>query len=498
MCPIGYHQPRAGSTTCGSSNSTVLHRIEQEARGSQRSGAHTNTSHVQTQQCSSDGPERRSPSQELGSDLLYIGVAVMSLVMLASHRKWPLCVRVVDAFAQSHVVDDTHALRMLDTRIGVAFTVILALIGVALALSQWQFEPNRHTTSALIPASELQCQGNIESFGQITVVIAAIPSVPQTPCPSNTLRTSSPDMLSCDDAVWRSDGSYCELTTRCVVTAKVDGVPRISVELSAAFQTFVWTVSYDSFMSRVAETRILQKTMQPGKGASLAGTHDAPSILRTNLLKSVQIDNTRGGEIMAWSELFMSGVVLPTKRGVSSHVVALDFEVSSTAFRRVSSRILDLTSQISIVLSLVMSIMGVLRIVKKYVEYVLDLVLLRMCPLSRVRDVVQRRQILDEKHPIGDRSSVSPPGKSVELAASTGVERGESVMNPVTLYGSQVHGPRESSRLEDAIDRLRNDYTRQIKELRQQNRQIREQMQQQQQASKLLRAEIRRVRALIS
>lgn len=124
--------------------------------------------------------------------------------------------------------------------------------------------------------------------------------------------------------------------------------------------------------------------------------------------------------------------------------MALELQVLTTVFRRVVQPILTLGSQMAIVLSLVISIMGVFRIVKKYMQFVLDRML---AGRAAAGDVARRNSILSE-HGIANfeiQKSIAyqNPMKGVELpvVASVASLRREMVAMRADMQ-------REISRLE--------------------------------------------------
>ena len=64
---------------------------------------------------------------------LTIAFGVLGLIFFFTHRMWPKgCKRIDLIFAGDHYVEDTHAKRMLDTRLGASFTLMLpCIIGIA-------------------------------------------------------------------------------------------------------------------------------------------------------------------------------------------------------------------------------------------------------------------------------------------------------------------------------------------------------------------------------
>ena len=84
------------------------------------------------------------------------GLIVTVIILLLTHRTWPLrCRRLDMVFAASHWITDSHAVRMLDTRLGAAYTLSLPLIVAVISIYVFG-QDNTVTTTALVPAFTLE------------------------------------------------------------------------------------------------------------------------------------------------------------------------------------------------------------------------------------------------------------------------------------------------------------------------------------------------------
>lgn len=132
-----------------------------------------------------------------------------------------------------------------------------------------------------------------------------------------------------------------------------------------------------------------------------------PSLIRVTVLRSLEL-RLPANKTRSWVQVFEAGTSPQDFQPGAQHVVALELQVLSTVFRRIVQPILSFASQSAIVLSLIMSIMGVFRIVKKYLQVVVDKVVERMARENKIGmpvDLIRRESILSEKALRGARSA---------------------------------------------------------------------------------------------
>ena len=86
--------------------------------------------------------------------LIYILCVIGGLVVILVHRKCPAAFKNMDLFADKHVLEDTHALRTLDTKLGASFSV--ALMFVVCAVLAFVSDPSNNfiKTSGLEPGTQ--------------------------------------------------------------------------------------------------------------------------------------------------------------------------------------------------------------------------------------------------------------------------------------------------------------------------------------------------------
>ena len=129
---------------------------------------------------------------------LTIAFGVLGLMFFLTHRIWPKgCKRVDLIFAGDHYIEDTHAKRMLDTRLGASFTLMLPCI-IGVAVVQIFGAENTLHTKGLEPAVSLDpplpkvaTDTEAAFFKHIDFKIAAFAPTSAVACGDIVARTST-------------------------------------------------------------------------------------------------------------------------------------------------------------------------------------------------------------------------------------------------------------------------------------------------------------------
>ena len=110
--------------------------------------------------------------------MIYIILGGIINILLCTHRCWPVSWRRSDLlFAGDHYIGDGHAKRMLDSRLGAAFTLSLPFMLGIFSVSTFG-EENVKVTQALIPVNILEPQlfdiEDAKLFGTLDVSFQAM------------------------------------------------------------------------------------------------------------------------------------------------------------------------------------------------------------------------------------------------------------------------------------------------------------------------------------
>ena len=361
--------------------------------------------------------------QEWGQVITGILVGFI-VILLCTHRCWPMSCKCSDfLFAGDHYIGDGHAKRMLDSRLGAAFTLslpfVLGIFGVRIFGAD-----NTLITDGLVPGISLNPKldsQNSTLFNELHIYLQSFALVPGVDCNgAMSMDTTQAADMSCridtggvnitvDDS---SVGTVCKLKATCEVSGNLALSSVLLVSLPEVFQSINYTIRADSWNGVDADT-VVGDVFGPGEGKALVGSKDKPSQVNFELTRSRYSDIRRTG---LWDEEVSSGVAYRyglqlTKlkkalvEGSSAmesqvHYVALNFEASDNIYTIQYSDQQTFTSQISSLFTLLLSFLALFRFVKSYTELMIDNAYVYLCERRDVplpEDVHHRTCVLEER-----------------------------------------------------------------------------------------------------
>ena len=441
ICPSGFYQPSEGSVDeclpcdindelCRSSpgafatSPTTESQLEMlEALGvlQPKNGSHTG----HTNSASPSGAfivKKNELLQEWGSTITLILVGFVAS-LLSTHRCWPMACRCSDfLFAGDHYVGDGHAKRMLDSRLGAAFTLslpfVLGIFGVQIFGAD-----NTLKTDGLVPGISLNPRLdalNSTLFNKLYIDLQTFALLPGVDC-STAIgfdATQAGDMIcrvSSGDANITVEGigmgTKCMLKATCDVSGNLALSSVLLVSLPEVFQKINYTVRADSWNGIDADT-VVGDMFGPAQGKVLVGSKDSPSQVNFELTRSRYRDSRRVG---LWGEQVASDVpyryglqlsklkrLLVEDRGMDEqvHYLAFNFEASDNVYTVEYSDQQSFASQISGMFTFLLSSLALFRFVKSYAELVIDNAYVYLSERRGVplpEDVHHRTCVLEER-----------------------------------------------------------------------------------------------------
>ena len=390
---------------------------------------------------------------------------------------WPKgCKRIDLIFAGDHYVEDTHAKRMLDTRLGASFTLMLPCI-IGVAVVQIFGAENSLHTKGLEPAVSLDpplpkvaTATEAAFFKHIDFEIAAFAPTSAVGCGDVVARTStSTTALTCtrsdedEDAAGRgADATFCRITLRCAVSSELRGTSDLHLSFPDAFQNIHWTVTPEAWDGEHIVTKISESLAAREDDHILSGTVDKPTTLsfgtiRTrfcNLLGAQDKNKTKYEHGLQLSYLGES--VKDTAPGSAtspdgSHNVSFRLEVEESIFVSEFSDKLGVESRLSTAFAMLLTAMSIMRVAKTFLERGIDSLLIwraEMTASEMPADVARRKIILEEKFiadsavgPTSGRGTSSTAARRLsEIGKSLSLVRMGSSKLPATNHASEVNG----------------------------------------------------------
>ena len=145
---------------------------------------------------------------------VYILGSLGAVLAIVFHRRCPSAIKNVDMFAAKHWVEDTHALRMLDTKLGAGFTI--ALLFVISCILAFVADPinNFVKTSGLEPGIDTFLD-EIDDYSKITIGMRTFAPQPNAQC--DAIQYQAPDdVLTCFTTIpVRSSSKHKRVSEAC-------------------------------------------------------------------------------------------------------------------------------------------------------------------------------------------------------------------------------------------------------------------------------------------
>ena len=370
-------------------------------------------------------------------------------------------------FAGDHFIGDGHAKRMLDTRLGAAFTLCIPFVLGIFGVTTFG-QDNVKITQALIPESILEQRldniNNVSFFGKLYISMEAYSLLANASCAEaigNDLSLAHD--MKCKSEVNEADvamfnmGSICSVGVTCDVGSRLAGTSSLLFSLSDSFQSIRYNVRADSW-NGVDPDSLVENTIESSPNGSLAGDKSNPTDINFQLTRSRYQNKARPILLSFYprDEPSHYGLQLTELKAVlktdaasrtGKHYVSFNFETTGSVFTKEESDKVDLVSQLSRMFTLLLSTLAFFRLVKTYVELLIDTVILYVSRAKGIpvpEDVKERVNILEERHEVSGAKRLSfkaghesgkEPSRRMSMLMSHEVASGK---NPDSVNGSSI------------------------------------------------------------
>lgn len=313
--------------------------------------------------------------------IIYGSLLGTVVIIVLSHRACPECIKHLDfVFAGDHLVEDTHARRMLNTRLGAAFTLCIPFIVAAISVFVFTDE-NLTEQSALVPDGTISFN---EDVNHVYMEYKSWYMNGQQNCQDISVDTD------CDFQI--SDGLPCHLNITCPIQGDFSGTRTIDITLPDNHQRATIKVWPDMWMRQQTE---IYKTLETSSG--LVGTQDQPTAFTFGIKKCKYINSVVATEQNGVKINAKDTIKQESTRGTINghHVVRLQFTTSENVFLFKVDAKLTLLTQLSTILTLLISVLSSLRTIKLLLEKTIDQ-LYTCCCKNVPLDIQRRQNILNE------------------------------------------------------------------------------------------------------
>ena len=322
-------------------------------------------------------------------------------------------------FAKAHYIEDGHAVRSLDTRLGASFNLVLGFATVGLLIVVFYADRNTVESTSLVPSASLREveHNGTKPFGSLNVTILTYaPSSSSSAtarCEGSILRDFTAGLnctsLATEEQQERSDVSVCRVEMSCATKSSslLRGTQEVLFGLPDTFQTIEYYVT-NSFWDDQVPPITIRSTLTPERrlpalapARVLVGTKANPTMINIEATRSIRNDtragltcDTRGLQLSWIDEQRVAAVDEGTAEG--RHYVAVAFHVQSATYQRTLSDKLSPQNRFGLVLTYMLSVIAFLKIIKMLTQVLVDYMYGRL-PLSKQpNDVLRRKRILNE------------------------------------------------------------------------------------------------------
>ena len=352
----------------------------------------------------------------------------------------------------SHYIDDSHALRMLATRLGASLTVALPFMVAVLAIPTL-FGPNLQIADGLKPSFSLPDSFALAPFPNETNTFRKLTLGMRTQAFLSGLEKADGKTVACNDkekgiiliddsssnlqCTQSSESSVvsettgmimCALTVDCEVTGSFSGTQDVTLKFPSSFQTIAWNATTSSWNNK---NTTLAQVLHPSDNNILSGNEKTPSVLRFGALRSQKIDKS-DPEKKVPDEYGIQLDWVGTQREESidgssetHHYVAFEFSVGDSVYVTESSQKLDLLTRFSTVLTLLLTVMSAMRFLKIYLEVGIDTYLVKKARKNGRNppdDVLRRVRVLDEHAITGSGESMRRLSSSAAMLQNVNID----------------------------------------------------------------------------
>jgi len=391
LCPKGYASSAAGSSVCLECSDDRCHQMfgSAEPEGQLPSLWKPDFNKFDTLQ-ESDSPF------PIGIVIVYSSLAFLVILLIVLHRLCPDCFKHADLmFSGDHLIEDTHARRILNTRLGAAFTVSLPFIVAGLAVFVFTSE-NKIITNGLVPIATTEIPSDDGLYKTINIAYKTESASKASDCSEITTSTT----LNCTSVGQLINPFVCQIKTKCLINPPFGGQHTFYIQMADRWQTAVVEIVTGEWNhSQYNITSVIQSEHP------LAGTLEKPTTVDYDVIRSKSMDHIHSevdyGLQMTVRDTNLITTETGTEYGV--HVTALRFFSTETLFVREVESKLGIITRIGTILTLLLSAISGLRVVKLGIEKCIDSCYSKLFE-SIPGDIARRVDILEERDDPEERS----------------------------------------------------------------------------------------------
>ena len=370
LCPIGYSQPIPKQTECHPCENCHL------------LGTSTTSDTFEFVSNVTIYDTQSVETQSWGNYIVYLALGASVLLFVAIHRCCPTSLKYLDLFfSGEHPIEDTHARRVLETRLGAVLSLSIPLIVAGISVFVFT-DDNTSVNTSLVPVDTVRIE---RDFNHLYFEYRSFYANGVSSCDNMTMSTK----MSCEDDITSFESS-CLVNISCFVDKDISGNNLIELKVPDNQQWAVLTSFSTKWMNTQKKINTVLKSDTP-----LSGTHLNPTIITLGLTRSKFHDIPSNTSSYGIKMNFRDVQITDNSDTNGFHHVVFKLTTSESVFSYITDVKLSFITQLSTVLTLLISVLSSMKIIKLGLEQCIDTCYTTCCD-TVPQDVQRRKEILEE------------------------------------------------------------------------------------------------------
>tara|TARA_B110001452_G_C15239731_1_gene429198 strand:- start:482 stop:2446 length:1965 start_codon:yes stop_codon:yes gene_type:complete len=371
LCPIGYSQPKAKQNSCNVCEE--CHMLGTAETSKEFDFVSNITKYDVT-------PVK--VQYELLNVIVYLTLGILVIAIVCIHRCCPYKLKNLDLFfSGEHPIEDTHARRVLETRLGAVLSLSIPLIIAGISVFVFT-DDNTSITSSLVPVGTIDIDSN---FKYLYFEYRSYYANEIDTCQDINIDT----VMDCESSV-KSMTNNCFINITCFVQKDISGNNFINMEIPDNQQWAILTSYPSMWMYSQKKIHTIIQSETP-----LQGTQ--PIVITFGITRSINTNIQTHTSSYGINMNFRDIEYAQNDDHNGFHYLSIKLSISESIFSFISDVKLNFITQLSTVLTLLISVLSSMKTVKIGLEKIIDTCYTQCC--SKIpKDVQNRKNILDEEN----------------------------------------------------------------------------------------------------
>lgn len=317
---------------------------------------------------------------ELVNVIVYITLSTLVIIIVCIHRCCPYNLKNLDLFfSGEHPIEDTHARRVLETRLGAALSLSIPLIIAGISVFVFT-DDNTSVTSSLVPVGTVDIDSD---FNYLYFQYRSFYANEVDTCQDISIDT----VLECESTV-ETFKNNCFVNITCFLQKEISGNNFIELEIPDNQQWAILTSYPSMWMYSQKKINTVIKPETPLQGTT---------VMTFGITRSIYTDVTTKTSKYGINMNFRDIEYGQNDDHNGIHYLSLKLSTSESIFSFISDVKLNFITQLSTVLTLLISVMSSMKTIKLLLEKIIDGCYTQCCG-KIPKDIQRRKEILYEEN----------------------------------------------------------------------------------------------------